>query len=138
MIIAICFLYTYVCMVPPKTLTVNEDKPQSEHGSYIDMIQKWPVQITAPTLPYIRLRPFLTGQLGAPSTNPRPLRTLTAEPQKYRPHTPYMRLRSAFPPPPPHGIPPPPGPPDASKVSTVTGMGPLGVAILVTVIVFDA
>ena len=45
----------------------------------------------------------------------------------------HMRLRSAFPPP-PHGI----RPPDASKVSTVTGMGPLGVAIRVIVIVFDA
>ena len=48
----------------------------------------------------------------------------------------YMRLRSAFPPPP--WVSPPPLAPDASKVSTVTGMGPLGVAILVTVIVFDA
>ena len=50
---------------------------------------------------------------------------------------PYMRLRSAF----PlffHSIPPTPLLLDASKLSTVTGMGVLGVAILVIVIVFDA
>ena len=46
----------------------------------------------------------------------------------------YMRLRSAFPPPPPM-ISPPPSP---AKASTVTGMGPFAVAILVAVIVFDA